>query len=592
MPSRCGVLADVLILGALLAFPLAAQTPDAANAANNANAPEVSTHDETATFRTGVNLVLVPVVARNANGVPIGTLRKEDFQLFDKGKPQVITRFSVESLAHPIVASVNATPEDAPTAAPGEPPAALPALPDRFIAYLFDDIHMAVGDLQQARAAAEKQLNESITPSSRIAVFTTSGRYRQDFTNDRELLTAAMNKISPWVSSIGGGGQNCPDLDYYQADLIYNRNDTQALGEAASEYVSCNPPPQSTPAALQQAMQDGTNVARSIAASVVNSGDHETQLALSVLLDVIRRLSASPGSRSIVLVSGGFIITDIYRPMESDVVDRAIKANVTINALDARGLYTLIPGGDASTPRQNPGTDPGLKSQYAQASALANEDIMGELTDGTAGAFIRHNNALAESFTKLTKQPDFVYVLGFSPQNLKYDGSYHSLKVVVKMPPGLALQVRRGYYAPLHAADEAETAKEEIREAIFSREEQRDIPVDLNLQFFKSSEANAKLSVIARVDLRSLRFRKTEGRNLDSLKIVAGLFDSNGNFISGIEKTVDMRLRDETLAKLPASGISVKSNFDLTPGDYSVRLVVRDSEGQMMTARNGAVRIP
>jgi hypothetical protein len=152
--------------------------------------------------------------------------------------------------------------------------------------------------------------------------------------------------------------------------------------------------------------------------------------------------------------------------------------------------------------------------------------------------------------------------------------------------------VRRGYYAPLHAADPTEASKEEVREALFSRDEQRDIPVDLNMQFFKASAVNAKLSVIARVDLRPLHFRKAEGRNLDRLTVVAGLFDSNGNYVSGIEKTVEMRLLDQTLATLPASGITLKSNFDLMPGDYSIRLVVRDTEGQMMTARNGAVRIP
>jgi hypothetical protein len=336
----------------------------------------------------------------------------------------------------------------------------------------------------------------------------------------------------------------------------------------------------------------GEAVSRATASSQLSIGEHETQLALGVVQDVVRRLSASPGSRSIILVSGGFLITQNFRSLEGDLMDRAIKANVTVNALDARGLYTIVPGGDASTSAPNQGANIGLKLIYQEASASANEDIMAELADGTGGTFFRHNNALAEGFQKLTKQPEFIYVLGFSPQNLKLDGAYHALKVVVKNPPGLALQVRRGYYAPLHAADPTEASKEEVREALFSRDEQRDIPVDLNMQFFKASAVNAKLSVIARVDLRPLHFRKAEGRNLDRLTVVAGLFDSNGNYVSGIEKTVEMRLLDQTLATLPASGITLKSNFDLMPGDYSIRLVVRDTEGQMMTARNGAVRIP
>ena len=33
--------------------------------------------------------------------------------------------------------------------------------------------------------------------------------------------------------------------------------------------------------------------------------------------------------------------------------------------------------------------------------------------------------------------PEYYYVLGFSPQNLKFDGSYHNLKVSLKSPAGL-----------------------------------------------------------------------------------------------------------------------------------------------------------
>jgi hypothetical protein len=36
----------------------------------------------------------------------------------------------------------------------------------------------------------------------------------------------------------------------------------------------------------------------------------------------------------------------------------------------------------------------------------------------------------------------------------------------------------------------------------------------------------------------------------------------------------------------------VKTSFDTQPGKYLLRLVVRDSEGQMMAARNGIVEIP
>jgi hypothetical protein len=156
---------------------------------------------------------------------------------------------------------------------------------------------------------------------------------------------------------------------------------------------------------------------------------------------------------------------------------------------------------------------------------------------------------------------------------------------------GLTLQARRGYYALKHTSNAEEDAKADIHDAIFSREEMHDIPVDLQTQFFKTDNTSAKLTIVAKVDLRRLRFKKVDGRNGDELSVVSVLFDRNGNFVTGMTKTVTMKLRDETLARL-SSGITVKSSFDVKPGTYVVRLVVRDAEGQAMAAQNGAVEIP
>ena len=77
-----------------------------------------------------------------------------------------------------------------------------------------------------------------------------------------------------------------------------------------------------------------------------------------------------------------------------------------------------------------------------------------------------------------------------------------------------------------------------------------------------------------------------------TITIVSGIFDRNGNYISGLEKVLELRLKDETLTRLTTTGMSVRTNFSVNPGTYMVRLVVRDSEGQLMSASNGAVAIP
>src|SRR5580658_10628301 len=138
-------------------------------------AAELTQHDAPFTFSTGVNLVLVPVVVRDAQGHAIGTLQKEDFQLFDKGKLQPITKFSVEKAEAPPILPDTSTETDAngnPRARPAGP--AGQPIAGHFIMWLFDDIHLSFGDLGQTREAAKRVLHESFAPGTRAAIYTTS----------------------------------------------------------------------------------------------------------------------------------------------------------------------------------------------------------------------------------------------------------------------------------------------------------------------------------------------------------------------------------------------------------------------------------
>ena len=234
----------------------------------------------------------------------------------------------------------------------------------------------------------------------------------------------------------------------------------------------------------------------------------------------------------------------------------------------------------------------GAHSNYQLASARIDEEFLAEVSYGTGGVFFHNSNDLVEGFRRVAARPEYLYIIGFSPQNLKLDGALHGLKVTLRAPNKFEIQARSGYYAPRHLANPEEVAKQEMQDALFSREELRDIPMSIHTQFFKPSLDDAKLAVLARVDVKHLRFRKENGRNMDDLTIISGLFDRNGNLVTGNSKTVQMRLRDQTLENRLNSGITVKSNFDVKPGSYMIRMVIRDSEGQLMAAANGTVDIP
>ena len=541
----------------------------------------MSSREAPVTFSSRVNLVLVPVVVRDGQGHAIGTLKQDDFQLFDKGKLQVITRFSVEKPAAPFIPTVVASALDEKgneTTTRARPPS---AVPDRFIAYVFDDVHLKAADLLTARAAADRHLSESLGPGSRAGIFTTSGQVTLDFTDDRDKLQETLNRVQAlaYVRE-----SECLDITYYWADSIINKSDDQALAAATDEVMACNQ--------YSADQRDAAQAeAHTTAMSVLSRGEHESRLNLSVLKDVIRRLSATPGSRNVILATPGFFLTPEMHIEEAEVIDRAIRANVTLNSLDVRGLYTVIPGGDASERGRSSVSATNLMMLMRQNAMSADSDVMEELADATGGQFFHNDNGLLEGFRQLVAQPEYIYILGFSPQNLRLDGARHALKVALKNSKGFALQARNAYYAPNHAVNSEEQAKQEIQEAVFSRDEIQELPVDLNLQYARAGDVSVKLNVLAKVNLKLLHFRKAEDRNLDTLTVVASVFDRNGNFVTGIQRIVDLRLRDQTLDSL-SSGITVKTTLDITPGSYLVRLVVRDSEGQTMSARNGVVEIP
>src|SRR6202022_1202540 len=114
-----------------------------------------------------------------------------------------------------------------------------------------------------------------------------------------------------------------------------------------------------------------------------------------VLRNIVRRISIMPGQRSIVLVSPGFLIPFGSRSDETQVMDNAIRSNVIISTLDARGLYTLMP--DISE-RITTSTTLPFKSGYLRDSLSADSDILAELAPGTGGDFFQNKHDLVEGF--------------------------------------------------------------------------------------------------------------------------------------------------------------------------------------------------
>jgi hypothetical protein len=255
---------------------------------------------------------------------------------------------------------------------------------------------------------------------------------------------------------------------------------------------------------------------------------------------------------------------------ETRIIDRAIRASVVVSALDVKGVPARL--------------DPAI--------AADERAVMAELAAGTGGRFVENSNDLERGYELAAGSPENMYILGFVPQNLKLDGRYHPLKVTLRNSSGLTVEARRGYYSSRYADNPAEQAKRQIEEAFFSTQDIRDLPVAVETQFFKTASDEATVDVLAKVDVKQLHFRREGGRNRNDVTVVSGLFDRDGNYMFGTQKVLEMRLKDETLETRLSSGIAVRTSFKVKPGSYTVRTVVRDSEGQSLAALSAAMEIP
>lgn len=432
LETNCWWRISANILTLLLAAGLCSgQTP---------NQPENSANKISVT----VNAVLVPAVVRDAQGNAVGNLKKEDFEVFDKNKLQAIVGFGIQRRTS-LGAERDSTDHKSILASPSDPKPDAPKAvsPERFVVFLFDDLHLSAGNLSLVQKAGTRITSESLADSDMAAVVATSG-ISSGLTRDRAKLQDVIMKLRTG-NIYGGVGRACPQMTYYEADRIMNKHDFMVLETAIENTVACC-----------DCKRDLAEIqAQNTASETLRVGDQDVRQTLGFIRDIVGKMGAMPGQRTLVLVSPGFLTaTPEAMAGKSAILDLAAKSNVTINALDARGLYTTSAGAS----EQNRGSTMAEQNaaQYRGYSMTLNEDVMAELADGTGGTFFHNSNDLEGGLQRLTVVPEWVYLLEVSPTRIKQDGSYHPLKVKVK-GEGLKIEARRGYFASRPQKDKAPT---------------------------------------------------------------------------------------------------------------------------------------
>jgi VWFA-related protein len=527
-----------------------------------------------------VEVVRVEVVVTQKHGRPKTGLKREDFAVFEDGKPQEIVQFLAFARPEPPAAAV---PSATTMPVPPAEPANEAMLPARYVVLAIDDVHMEMDSLNRTRKALARFLREDLRPEDQVALVTTSGAsaLSQEFTSERAVLQQILSRLSAkgrapeWTSP--------PLITDYQAELI-ETGDPLALDAAVQEILVSDP--------FQDAAS-AQGIARRKAQAILAEAGYDARLTLETLESLCRGLSGVTGRKALFLVSDGFLTGMSARSGRAfdirRITDAATRAGVAIYALDTRGLIASPPGMSASSrTRALPTTIMSIEAMRRQ-SEEATRSAMNALAADSGGFLVESVNNLRGGLQEFLKDTETYYVLAYEPTNTAHDGSFRKIDVRLPGLSGLKVRTRSGYFAPDDRralavgrvlGDEArrrEQRRAEMRSALVSLAPLTAIPVRLSADFLSLDGRSMRLMVSGNVDVSTLPFVRLPDRRQATIETAALVYDEEGAVAATLDtERTAMNVTDEDYAELVNQGIPYQQSVALPPGRYQVRFAARE----------------
>ncbi len=545
----------------LLAAVFAMQVPEEVRVASRPYIPQSAY-----TLRVDAEVVEIVAVVRDGHEKAVAGLTKDNFHILDDGKERLIDHFVVENGLQ------DALNDHKSASAPEALKSGLPATPvvqPRYLALFFDDVNATdgalTGGLKRTQTAAEKFVKSALKAGVHIGVFTASGAQTLEFTTDEGKLMETISALRAHVKMSENGIASCPRITPYLAYRIAFEHDSGSMQAVMfDDFEKDCPTPQS--AIVSQAEETWRRV-QELSADTLNTVGR-----------VVVHLGTMPGKRELLLASSGFLAMS-QQDLKDKIIDRAIRAGVVINALDAKGLYSEAPAGLRPE-------DEGFTQTVSGIAPVINQSIrfeateaplrlqvlnepMGTLAEGTGGTFYHGNNDLNAGFRKLGGEPEVTYRISFRPDGAAPDGSFHKLKVSLINTKNYSVQARPGYFAPNEKVSESLQSK--IDREILAEDTVAGFPVGIAIQRDK-----AGLLVQSSFDISKLRFVKKDDRLVQRIIFTTALVNAEGKIVAAQEGQIDLSLTEAAYKSLASSGVNAKIVLEVPPGVYKLRQVSAD----------------
>jgi VWFA-related protein len=555
----------IALLAATTWTVAAAQSPGPSPAP--ASSPEAPAAASSASFPTQVDVVTVDVVVTDKKGQPITGLTKSDFVVTEDAGAQTITDF--EAVQLPATAS--------------EKPAPRPRVSSnldreshagRSFVILFDDIHLTLGGGQKAKAAVAQFLKTGVREGDRVSLVATGGGawWSTRMEAGRDELIALLKRLD---------GRFIPDsaperMSDYEAMRIHIFHDQQVEERVSRRFETYGASARSQQSQEANLYQGGDPFVQARATDVYFQSVSRNRITLEILQRVLTSLGTAKGRKAVILVSEGFI----YDPNLSefkDAVQASRRGNAAIYFLDARGLAGMPNYFTAEF-------GPPIDSRDIGAvflDTLQEAEGAESLASDSGGFSVKNTNDLGKGIQRIADESRSYYLLGYNSSNTARDGRFRKISVKVPGKKGLTIRARKGYFAALDgnktATKKSESFDPAIQSALDSPYQEQGVPIRTTSYVFDETLlGKASALVAADVDISKFAYQEKDGRFQDTLDfLIVVAHRETGEFFRYDQK-IEMNLMPATKERLAKSWYPIVRDFELAPGGYQAKIVVRD----------------
>jgi VWFA-related protein len=545
-------------------------------------------------IRINTELVQTAVTVIDKKGQFVDGLRPDQFSLMVDGKQQTI-RF-VERVVSGSSREEILTGKDIPT------DAALPinaSYRGRTIVFFVDDLHLSLQSLDRTRQTIVHFIAEEMGPRDSVAIASASGQvgFLQQFTNNKEVLKAAVARLNFRPYSARGMGMGGAPMSEYIAYVIDSRSDPKVTDVYIEECMKQTSVPKRIRSAVQAIRLTCETQVKSNARSILIQAAAIAQDSYNSLGSLMQSSARMPGRKLAFFFSDGFLLdagprgADLMHKLQ-EITDLAQRSGVVVYTIDAKGLVST-----ALDATNNRVVDINGRLESANMREIAaTQDALHALANDTGGRALRNQNVFDRWVAGIVAETSHYYLLAWRPETEEQkDRKFLRVTVEINGRPDLTARLPRGYFQgdKLEIATKSATSQTELsvaksagvvlRDALVDSQGTNALPTLLALNYLNTPANGMVVTSAMQIQSQVLNYGSDQ-KQAATVDLAGVILNDKGKVATSFKKRLN--IEPPASGATDTSAVIYNHRAPLAAGIYQVRVAARE----VKTNRIGSAR--